>query len=121
MGGRWWGRISWGCRGGTGGSDQVLLGDGSRLQSGTAQRSVGLGNAVVVGADSTNRGRQILLSGGRCGGQGHHLGLASELGVLLEKNLICGEEISNLQIKTNKSKSAHFLFQISSFMSNILP
>lgn len=76
-----------------------MLGDGSRLQSCTAQSGVGLSNAVVVGADSTNRGRQILLSGCRRGGQGHHFGLASELGVLLEENLICGYEIGNLKIK----------------------
>lgn len=52
-----------------------------------------LGNAMIVGAYSTHRGSQALLSGCRSGGQRHHLGLASELGVLLQKDLVCGDEI----------------------------
>lgn len=70
-----------------------MLGDRPRLQSGTAESGVSLGDAVVVGTDCTHRGRQALLSGRRSGGQRHHLGLASKLGVLLQKNLICGNEI----------------------------
>lgn len=85
-----WGSISWGCRRGPGGSYQVLLGDRPRLKSSTAEGGVSLGNAVIVGTYCTHRGCQTLLSGCRSGGQRHYLGLASKLGVLLQKNFICG-------------------------------
>lgn len=49
--------------------------------------------AVVVGAHGPHGGRQALLSGRRGGGERHDFGLASELGVLLQENLICGDEI----------------------------
>ncbi len=77
------------CRG-AGRSYQVLLGDRPRLQSSAAQGGVSLGDAVIVGTHCAHRRSQTLLSGCRSGGQRHHLGLASELGVLLQKNLICG-------------------------------
>lgn len=70
-----------------------MLGDGTRLQSGAAEGGVSLGDAVIVGTYCTHRGRQTLLSGCRGGRQRHHLGLASELGVLLQENLIGGNEI----------------------------
>lgn len=52
--------------------------------------------AVVVGAHGAYRGRQALLSGCRGGGERHDFGLTSELGVLLQENLICGNEVGNL-------------------------
>lgn len=52
--------------------------------------------AVVVGAYGTYRGCQALLSGRRGGGERHDFGLTSELGVLLQQNLICGNEVGNL-------------------------
>lgn len=70
-----------------------MLGDRPRLQSSTAQCGVSLGDAMIVGTYYTHRGSQNLLSGCTGGGQRHHLGLASKLGVLLKKNLICGNEI----------------------------
>lgn len=91
--GCWWGSITRGCCRGTSGSYQVLLGDRPRLQSSAAQGGVSLGDAVIVGTDCAHGGRQSLLRGGRSGGQRHHLGLASELGVLFQENLICGNEI----------------------------
>lgn len=96
-----WGRISGRSSRGPGGSHQVLLGDGPRLQPGTAESGVGLSDAVVVGAHCTHRGRQILLRGSRCGGQSHHFGLAPKLGVLLQEDLIGGNEIGNLRNTQN--------------------
>lgn len=92
-----WGSISWGRRRGAGRSYKVLLGDRPRLQSSAAQSGVSLGDAMIVGTYCTHRGRQTLLRRCRSGGQRHHLGLASKLGVLLQKNLICGDEIWNLR------------------------
>lgn len=52
------------CRS-TGGSYEVLLSDGPRLQPCTAEGGVSLGNAVIVGTHGTHRGGQTLLSGCR--------------------------------------------------------
>lgn len=87
------GGVGRGRRRGTGGGDQVLLRDGPRLQPGAAQGGVGLSDAVVVGAHCSHRRRQALLGGRRGGGERHHLGLAAELGVLLQENFVCGDEI----------------------------
>lgn len=87
------GGITLGRRRGAARRDQLLLDDGPRLQSSAAQGGVSLSDAVVVGTYGTHGGHQALLSGCGRGGQRHHLGLASELGVLLQKNLICGNEI----------------------------
>lgn len=84
-------------RGGSRGSYQILLCHRPRLQPSAAQGGVSLCYAVVVGADSTHRGRQALLGGRRGGGERHDFGLASELGVLLQENLVCGNEVGNLR------------------------
>lgn len=70
-----------------------MLCDRPRLKSGAAQGGVSLGDAVVVGTYCTHRGCQALLSRCRGGGERHDFSLAAELGVLLQKNLICGNEI----------------------------
>lgn len=78
---------------------QILLRDGTGLQTSAAQSGVCLGDAMVVGADRTNRGHHTLLrlSGG--GGQRHHFSLASELSVLLQEHLVGGYEIGHLEKK----------------------
>lgn len=73
------------CRG-----HQILLSDGTGLQTSTAQCGVCLGNAMVVGAHRTNRGCQTLLRRSGGGGQSHHFSLAPKLSVLLQKHLVGG-------------------------------
>lgn len=87
------GSVTLGSRRGAGRCYQVVLDERPRLQSGAAQGGVGLSNAMIVGTYRTQGGHQKLLSGCRGGRHRHHLGLASELGVVLQKNLICGNEI----------------------------
>lgn len=58
-----------------------------------------LGNAVVVGAHRAHRGRQTLLRWSRGGGQSHHFSLATKLSVLLQKYLVSGYEIGDLEGK----------------------
>lgn len=79
-----WGSISWWSRGGSCRSHKILLCHGPRLQSSAAQGGVSLCYAMIVGAYGTHRGSQALLSGRRSGGERHDLGLASELGILLQ-------------------------------------
>lgn len=61
-----------------------------------------LGDAVVVGAHCSDGGRQTLLSGRRRGRHGHHLGLTAELGVLLQEDFVCRDEIGNLRDAQDK-------------------
>ncbi len=90
-------RIGWRGGRGTGRGHQILLRDGTGLQTSAAQSGVRLGDAMVVGADRTNRGHQTLLRRSRGGGQRHHFSLASELSVLLQEHLVGGYEIGHLE------------------------
>lgn len=84
-----------------------------------AQGGVSLGNAVIIVGDCAHSRCQSLLRGCSCRTESHHLGLVAELGVLLQKDFIGGQEIVDLLFEVLHTFAEHdvFLFQESVFHS----
>jgi hypothetical protein len=58
-----------------------------------------LGDAMVKSGHCAHSGGQGLLSRGGSGAQSHHLGLIPELGILLQKYLIGGQQVADLLLQ----------------------